>query len=102
MTESMRDYLEPDFCGVLTRDHFAGPDGIEHSTVRSALIGDVHRAGDAICTIAPLVHNSLCEPDMSGVEPLGLSAHLGLLNAAELVGKHLAEIADKMRDADRS
>ncbi|HDR9878284.1 TPA: hypothetical protein QDE50_14610 [Burkholderia cenocepacia] len=85
----------------MTCDHFELEPVGEYATVPSNLIGDVHRAADAIRTIARLVHNSLCEPEMSGAEPLGLSAHLGLLNAADLVGKYLRDAAASMHDCAR-
>ncbi|KVS37436.1 hypothetical protein LGN07_32240 [Burkholderia cepacia] len=101
MSETKRDYLAPGFRSALTRDHFELDSVGEYATVPSNLIGDVHRAADAIRTIARLVHNSLCEPEMSGAEPLGLSAHLGLLNAADLVGKYLRDAAASMHDCAR-
>ncbi|PRG76146.1 hypothetical protein C6T58_24820 [Burkholderia multivorans] len=61
-------------------------------------LGDVARAADALRTISRLVHNSLSEPEMSGAEPLGLSAHLGLLNAAEVIAKYLVELENRMRE----
>ncbi|AJY11650.1 hypothetical protein K6W16_10485 [Burkholderia dolosa] len=90
------DYNAPSFRGALTCDLFASDVGGDHATVPSNLIGDIQRASDAIRTISRLVHNSLCEPAMSGAEPLGLSAHLGLMNAAELIGQYLRETAEQM------
>ncbi|MBW5807466.1 hypothetical protein FOZ70_22305 [Burkholderia sp. COPS] len=101
MSETKRDHLAPSFRGALTCDHFELDSVGEHATVPSNLIGDVNRAADAISTIARLVHNSLCEPEMSGAEPLGLSAHLGLLNAADLIGKYLRDAAVSMNDCAR-
>ncbi|KVO28337.1 hypothetical protein WJ74_25730 [Burkholderia ubonensis] len=79
-------------------DHWILDDEASMAMIPASLIADVSRASNAITTIARLVHNSLCEPDMSGAEPLGKSAHLGLLDAAELVGKYLDEIADRMNE----
>ncbi|KVR92150.1 hypothetical protein WK27_05900 [Burkholderia vietnamiensis] len=66
--------------------------------VSLADLGDVARAADALRTVARLVHNSLSEPEMSGAEPLGLSAHLGLLNAAEVIAKYLVELEERMHE----
>ncbi len=61
-------------------------------------IAERTRGSNAIQTSARLVHNSLCEPAMSGAEPLGTPAHLGLLNAMEIVGAYLDEVAQSMRE----
>ncbi|AIO76154.1 hypothetical protein [Burkholderia multivorans] len=90
------DYTDPAFCGTLMSDHWVTGDDSEFARVPANLIADVYRASNAISTIARLVHNSSCEPDMSNAEPLGHAAHLGLLNAAELVGQYLTEVADRM------
>jgi hypothetical protein len=95
-TPATPDYFAPQFRGALMKDHWEG-DG-EWSTVSTNFIGEIDRASDAVETIARLVHNSLCEPAMSGAEPLGLSAHLGLLNAAELIARYMREIAERMRE----
>lgn len=92
------DYRAPSFRGALMNDHWILDDGAVSATIPAHLIGDVSRASNAIETIARLVHNSLCEPDMSGAEPLGKTAHLGLLDAAELIGKYLDEIATRMNE----
>ncbi|MBK1820343.1 hypothetical protein [Burkholderia orbicola] len=90
------DYSDPAFCSALMSDHFVTGDGSEFAMVPANLIADVYRASNAISTIARLVHNSSCEPKMSHAEPLGEVAHLGLLDAAELVGQYLSEVADRM------
>lgn len=97
-TSEKPDYRDAAFRGALMRDSWMIDDDLYLSTVPSDLIGDVSRAGDALRTIGRLMHNSLCEPEATGAEPLGLSAHLGLMNAAELIGHRLADIADHMRD----
>ncbi|KWB54208.1 hypothetical protein WL36_02190 [Burkholderia ubonensis] len=96
------DYSDPSFRGALMNDHWILDDEASLAMIPASLIADVSRASNAITTIARLVHNSLCEPDMSGAEPLGKSAHLGLLDAAELVGKYLDEIADRMNETAQS
>ena len=96
---STPDYTDPAFSGALTSDHWSLDDTPELSKIPSSLIADVSRASNAIETIARIVHNSLCEPEMHDAEPLGYSAHLGLLDAAELIGKHLADIAVRMNEA---
>lgn len=93
------DYRAPSFRGALMNDHWILDDEAGLATIPADLIGDVSRASNAIMTISRILHNSLCEPDMSGAEPLGKTAHLGLLDAAELVGKYLDEIADRMNEA---
>ncbi|WP_157768080.1 hypothetical protein [Burkholderia ambifaria] len=93
------DYTAPAFSRVLTSDHWSLDDTPELSKIPSSLIADVSRASNAIETIARIVHNSLCEPEMHDAEPLGHSAHLGLLDAAELNGKYLAEIAVRINEA---
>jgi len=90
------DYTDPTFRGALMNDHWVTGDGSEFAMVPADLIADVYRASNAISTIARLVHNSSCEPGMSNAEPLGQAAHLGLLNAAELIGQYLTEVADRM------
>ncbi|WP_186259148.1 hypothetical protein [Burkholderia gladioli] len=90
------DYQDAAFRGALMRDPWSVDSVGCMSTIPSNLIGDVSRAADALCTIGRLMHNSLCEPDATGAEPLGLSGHLGLASAAELIGKHLANVADHM------
>lgn len=93
---SAPDYTDPTFRGALMDDHWVTGNDSEFAMVPATLITDVYRASDAITTIARLVHNSSCEPGMSNAEPLGQAAHLGLLNAAELIGKYLTELADRM------
>jgi len=102
MADAKPDLHAPSFRGALMRDHWHDQNVPQFASIPSSLIGDVQRASDAISTIARLVHNSLCEPQMSGAEPLGLSAHLGLLNAADLIGEYLHETAEKMHDCARS
>ncbi|KVH52891.1 hypothetical protein WS89_31130 [Burkholderia sp. MSMB1072] len=92
------DYNDVAFCGALTSDHWSRDDFPELTKIPTSLIADVGRASNAVTTIARIVHNSLCEPDMSDAVPLGHFAHLALLDAAELVGKYLAEIADRMNE----
>ncbi|WP_193097991.1 hypothetical protein [Burkholderia sp. Z1] len=96
---STPDYTDPAFRGALTSDHWSRDDTPHLAKIPSSLIADVSRGSNAIETIARIVHNSLCEPDMHNAEPLGDSAHLGLLDAAELIGKYLSEIADRMNEA---
>ncbi|WP_146126340.1 hypothetical protein [Burkholderia multivorans] len=95
---STPDYTDPAFSGALTSDHWSLDDTPELSKIPSSLIADVSRASNAVETIARIVHNSLCEPEMHDAEPLGRSAHLGLLDAAELIGKYLADIANRMNE----
>ncbi|MBR7981125.1 hypothetical protein [Burkholderia cenocepacia] len=90
------DYTDPAFSSVLMNDHWVTDDAF--AMVPANLIADVYRASNAISTIARLVHNSSCEPAMSNAEPLGQAAHLGLLNAAELIGQYLTEVADRMTE----
>ncbi|RQU40213.1 hypothetical protein DF147_21545 [Burkholderia cenocepacia] len=89
------DYTDAAFCGALTRDQYAGRN--QGGFVYFSDLADVARAGDAIRTISRLVHNSLSEPERSDAEPLGLSAHLGLLNAAEVIAKYLVDLEERMR-----
>ncbi|MGU3777526.1 hypothetical protein [Burkholderia metallica] len=91
------DYADAAFRGVLMRDQYVA-DRAQFGFVSLADLGDVSRAADALRAISRLVHNSLSEPEMSGAEPLGLSAHLGLLNAAEVIAKYLIELESRMRD----
>lgn len=95
---STPDYTDPAFCGALMNDHWVTGDDSEFAMVPANLIADVYRASDAITTIARLVHNSTCEPEMSNAEPLGHAAHLGLLNAAEIIGQYLTEVAGRMAE----
>ncbi|MBY4768944.1 hypothetical protein [Burkholderia ambifaria] len=95
---STPDYTDPTFCGAMMSDHWVTGDDAEFAMVPANLIADVYRASDAITTISRLVHNSSCEPAMSNAEPLGHAAHLGLLNAAEIIGQYLTEVADRMAE----
>jgi hypothetical protein len=97
---SRPDFNSPSFRGALMCDHCADGDA-EFSMVNSFHIAEIGRASYAIKTIARLVHNSLSEPSMSGAEPLGESAHLGLLCAAEIIGTHLGDVADAMLSCAR-
>lgn len=92
------DYTHVAFRGELVRDHYAGADRGQCGFVSLSDLGDVARAADALRTISRLVHNSLSEPEMSDAELLGLSAHLGLLNAAEVIAKYLVELETRMRE----
>ncbi|MCA8407984.1 hypothetical protein LGN09_24050 [Burkholderia cenocepacia] len=92
------DYTDPAFCSALMNDHWVTGDDSEFAKVPANFIADVYRASNAISTIARLVHNSSCEPAMSNAEPLGQAAHLGLLNAVELIGQYLTEVADRMTE----
>ncbi|MCA8086972.1 hypothetical protein [Burkholderia cenocepacia] len=92
------DYADVAFRGALMRDLYAGDDRGQCGFVSLSDLGDVARAADALRTVARLVHNSLSEPEMSDGEPLGLSAHLGLLNAAEVIAKYLVELETRMRE----
>ncbi|QTO42165.1 hypothetical protein [Burkholderia latens] len=96
------DYTDAAFHGALMRDQYAGDDHVQGGFVQFTDIGDVARAADALRTISRLVHNSLSEPEMSDAEPLGLSAHLGLLNAADLIAKYLVELEKRMRETAHS
>lgn len=91
------DYTDAAFRGALMSDQYVA-DRAQCGFVSLADLGDVARAADALRTVARLVHNSLSEPEMSDAEPLGLSAHLGLLNAAEVIAKYLVELEDRMRE----
>lgn len=98
VSASQPDYSDPAYCGTLMRDHWLTGDDSKFALVPTSLLADVHRSSNAIVTIARLVSNSLCEPSMSSAEPLGHAAHLGLLNAAEIIGKYLNEVADRMAE----
>jgi len=91
-------YTDAAYRGALMRDLYAGADRAQCGFVSLSDLGDVARAADALRTISRLVHNSLSEPEMSDAEPLGLSAHLGLLNAAEVIAKYLVELETRMRE----
>lgn len=91
------DYADPTFRGALMSDQYVA-DRAVCGFVSLADLGDVARAADALRTVARLVHNSLSEPEMSGAEPLGLSAHFGLLNAAEVIAKYLVELEERMHE----
>jgi hypothetical protein len=95
---SKPDYSSRSFRGALLNDHWRAGER-ELSMVPSDCIAEINRASTAIKTIARLVHNSLCEPDMSDAEPLGQSAHLGLLSAVEIIGTYLDEVANAMRES---
>ncbi|WP_213768981.1 hypothetical protein [Caballeronia sp. dw_19] len=97
---SKPDYTASSFRGALMCDHCADGDA-EFSMVNSFHIAEIGRASYAIKTIARLVHNSLSEPSMSSAEPLGESAHLGLLCAAEIIGNYLGDIGDAMLSCAR-
>jgi hypothetical protein len=90
------DYTASSFRGALMCDHCADDDAAEFSMVNSFHIAEIGRAAYAVKTIARLVHNSLSEPSTSGAEPLGASAHLGLLCAGEIIGTYLGDISDAM------
>ena len=94
---SRPDYQSPSFRGALTRDHFEIDTDPERSTIPTAFLADLSRVGDAVKTISRLLHNSLSEPSMSGAEPLGEAAHLGLLNALEVIGDHVSSLEESMR-----
>ncbi|MBN9093888.1 hypothetical protein [Pandoraea pnomenusa] len=89
------EYHKPWFRGALVKDWLTEGEP-EHYVIYSAHVADIRRASGAVTTIARLVHNSLSEPLMSGVEPLGSPAHRGLLNALEIVGEYLYGVADQM------
>jgi hypothetical protein len=89
------DYQAESFSGPLVSDHFRNP-GLVYATVEYRHVADVARSASAITTLARLVHNSLCEPGMTLAEPLGHAAHLGLLNAIEIVGSYLEEASHLM------
>lgn len=91
------DYAGAAYCGALMRDQYVA-DHAQCGFVSLSDLGDIARAADALRTVARLVHNSLCEPEMSDAEPLGLSAHLGLLNASEVIAKYLVELETRMRE----
>ncbi|MBU9438704.1 hypothetical protein LGM85_13855 [Burkholderia multivorans] len=92
------DYTDAAFRGALMRDHYAADHAAQCGFVSLSDLGDVARAADALRTVARLAHNSLCEPEMSDAEPLGLSAHLGLLNATEVIAKYLVKLEERMRE----
>ncbi|MDN7582961.1 hypothetical protein [Burkholderia orbicola] len=91
------DYTDVAYRGALMRDQYVA-DRAQCGFVSLSDLGDVARAADALRAVARLVHNSLCESEMSDTEPLGLSAHLGLLNAAEVIAKYLVELESRMRE----
>ncbi|MCI3206539.1 MULTISPECIES: hypothetical protein [Pandoraea] len=93
--EKEDEYLKPSFRGALVKDWWTEGEP-ERYVIHSGHVADIRRASAAVTTIARLVHNSISEPLMSGVEPLGAPAHLGLLNALEIVGAHLHEVAEHM------
>ncbi len=65
----------------LITDGWMSIDGEEHATVRSAQVADITRAVSAMKTIGRLIHNSLCEPDMTGAQPLGRGVEIDLADA---------------------
>ncbi|QUN44123.1 hypothetical protein KEH56_33475 [Burkholderia cenocepacia] len=89
------DCTDAAFRGALMRDQYTGAN--QGGFVYFSDLADVARAGDALRIISRLVHNSLSEPEMSDAEPLGLSAHLGLLNAAEVIARYLVDLEGRMR-----
>ncbi|MBU9373433.1 hypothetical protein KTE28_03680 [Burkholderia multivorans] len=98
VSTSQPNCTDPTFCGAMMSDHWVAADDA-FAMVPAAFIADVYRASDAITTISRLVHNSSCEPEMSNAEPLGHAAHLGLLSAAEIIGRYLNEVADRMAES---
>lgn len=92
------DCADAAFRGALMDDYYAGDSRAQWGVVLLSDLGDVARAANALRTVARLVHNSLSEPEMSDAEPLGLPAHLGLLNAAEVIAKYLVELENRMRE----
>ncbi len=65
----------------LTTDGWMPVDCEEHATVRHSQIADVQRAVSAAGAIARLLHNSLCEPDATGAQPLGRGMEIDLTDA---------------------
>ncbi|CAE6827120.1 hypothetical protein [Paraburkholderia aspalathi] len=82
---------------AFTFDHYNAR-GPAHVTVEFRHVADVARSASAITTLARLVHNSLCEPTMSRAQPLDHAAHLGLLNAIEIIGSYLEEASNSMHE----
>lgn len=92
------DFTAPSFRGAVIQDYWIDADGPEHSTIPSNCIAELNRASQAITTISRLVHNSLCEPNMSHAEPLGAPAHIGWVYALEIFGEYPEHISDEMRE----
>ncbi|WP_250464248.1 hypothetical protein [Caballeronia sp. GAFFF2] len=95
------DHEQLNFKGAMMRDYMVADGEEELMHIASADVAELDRASNAIQTISRLVHNSICEPQMSGAEPLGFSAHVGLLNAMEVIGAHIGRLADSMREKNR-
>ncbi|HTH76508.1 MAG TPA: hypothetical protein VL635_19105 [Trinickia sp.] len=91
------DYNASYFHGALASDRWMNDDDPEFSKVHSFCIAEVSRAASAITQISRIVHNSLNEPACSGAEPLGLSAHMALLDGLEIIGRYLVDLGDSMR-----
>lgn len=92
------DYNDPSFRGALTSDQWGEDNAPEFSTIPTSCIVEIRRTSNAIKTISRIVHNSLTQPAMSDAEPLGNSAHLGLLDALEIMGVYLNDIQESMTE----
>jgi hypothetical protein len=82
----------------LTTDYWHGDDADELSTIHSCRVANVSRAADGIKSISRIVHNSLCEPDMSDGQPLDRGTELALLYALECLGDYIFDQAEEMRE----
>lgn len=83
----------------LLSDGWVNADDPEWSTVGTHTIADLTRAGDAIRTIARIVHNSLGEPDCSGAQPLGKGVEMSLCEAMMCLGGYIFEKTERMRES---
>jgi hypothetical protein len=72
----------------------------EWCEVSTKHVADVARAANAIQKIARLVSNSAQEPSLTGAKPLDQDTHTGLLQAAEIIGKYLGDLAESMAKTD--
>lgn len=92
------DFSAPCFHGALTQDCWSNSDDPAFFKVSANSVADIGRAASAITTISRIVRNSLGEPACTGAEPLGLSAHMALLDGLEVIGRYIDELGLRMRE----
>lgn len=95
---STPDYNAPYLHGTLTSDYWSNDDDPAFFRVSSDSVADIGRAASAITHISHIVRNSLNEPACTGAEPLGLSAHMALLDGLEIIGQYVNELGLRMRE----